>query len=70
MPIELERKLKRQARKKGFGKERTGAYVYGTLQKVEEKKKKHNPGNYQNAYRTTASRKIKLMRERRKKRGA
>ena len=34
MPKELEEKLKRQAKKKGFGKERTGAYVYGTLQKV------------------------------------
>jgi hypothetical protein len=31
MPVELERKLKRQAKKKGFGKKRTGAYVYGTL---------------------------------------
>ena len=29
MPFELERKLKRSARKKGLGKKRTGAYVYG-----------------------------------------
>jgi hypothetical protein len=34
MPKELEAKLKRQARKKGFGEERTGAYVYGTLRKT------------------------------------
>lgn len=31
MPLQLERKLKAQAKKKGFGKKRTGAYVYGTL---------------------------------------
>lgn len=34
MPKALERKLKAQARKKGFGKKRTGAYVYGTLRKT------------------------------------
>jgi len=34
MPIKLERKLKAQARKKGFGKKRTGAYVYGTMRKM------------------------------------
>jgi len=34
MPKALEEKLKRQAKKKGFGKERTGAYVYGTLRKT------------------------------------
>lgn len=33
MPEELERKLKAQARKKGLGKKRTGAYVYGTMMK-------------------------------------
>ena len=33
MPKKLEEKLKRQAKKKGFGEERTGAYVYGTLRK-------------------------------------
>lgn len=33
MPVELERKLKRQAKKKGFGEERTGKYVYGTLRR-------------------------------------
>lgn len=40
MPEKLKRKLKAQAKKKGFGKERTGAYVYGTLKKMEKKKKK------------------------------
>lgn len=33
MPEALERELKAQAKKKGFGKKRTGAYVYGTLRK-------------------------------------
>jgi hypothetical protein len=34
MPKPLERKLKRQAKKKGLGKKRAGAYVYGTLRKT------------------------------------
>ena len=34
MPKVLEAKLKRQAKKKGFGKERMGAYVYGVLRKT------------------------------------
>lgn len=34
MPKELERKLRTEARKKGFGKERTDRYVYGTLRKL------------------------------------
>ena len=38
MPVKLERKLKRQARKKGFVKDgltkRGKAYVYGTLRKT------------------------------------
>ena len=34
MPKALERKLKAQARKKGLGKKRTGAFVYGTLRKT------------------------------------
>ena len=34
MPKALERALKRQAKKKGLSKERTGAYVYGTLRKT------------------------------------
>jgi len=43
MPKELERKLKAQAKKMGLGKERTGAYVYGTLRKTgwEPSLKKH-----------------------------
>ena len=34
MPEALERKLKAQAKKKGLGKKRMGAYVYGTLRKT------------------------------------
>lgn len=37
MPKKLERKLKAEAKKKGFGKKRTGAYVYGTLTKMKKK---------------------------------
>jgi hypothetical protein len=44
MPEKLKRKLKATARKRGYGEERTGAYVYGTLAKIEKKKRKHNPG--------------------------
>jgi len=40
MPKALEKKLKAQARKKGFSKKRTGAYVYGTLRKTGWKPKK------------------------------
>jgi len=40
MPKKLEEKLKRQARKKGLGKKRTGAYVYGTMRKAGWKPKK------------------------------
>jgi hypothetical protein len=41
MPKELERKLIQQARKKGLGKERLGAYVYGTLRKTGWKPGEH-----------------------------
>lgn len=34
MPKELERKLKAQARKKGYTGERADKYVYGTLRKT------------------------------------
>jgi len=34
MPKKLEAALKRQAKKKGFGKKRTGAYAYGALRKT------------------------------------
>jgi len=40
MPKALERKLKTQASKKGFGKKRSDAYVYGTLRKTGWKPKK------------------------------
>lgn len=34
MPVKMERALKKQAKKKGLGKKRTGAYVYGTMRKT------------------------------------
>ena len=34
MPKKAEANLKRTAAKRGYGKERTGAYVYGTLRKM------------------------------------
>ena len=34
MPKALEKALKKEAKKKGFGKERSDAYVYGTLRKT------------------------------------
>lgn len=34
MPVAMERALKRQAKRKGLGKKRTGAYVYGTMRKT------------------------------------
>ena len=40
MPNKLEKKLKKEAKKKGFGKKRTGAYVYGTLRKLGWKPKR------------------------------
>lgn len=46
MPKKLERKLKRQAAKKGLSKKRQNAYVYGSLRKTgwkpstQKKKKK------------------------------
>lgn len=33
MPKELEAALMKQAKKKGFGKKRASAYVYGTMRK-------------------------------------
>jgi hypothetical protein len=33
MPEKLEAKLKRIAKKRGYGKERTGAFVYETMRK-------------------------------------
>lgn len=40
MPVKLERKLKREAKKKGFGKKRTGKYVYGYLRSTGWRPKK------------------------------
>lgn len=34
MPKKVEIKLKKEAKKKGFSKEKVGAYVFGTLQKL------------------------------------
>ena len=34
MPKAIEQKLKIQAKSKGMNKEKTGAYVYGTLRKT------------------------------------
>lgn len=34
MPKEMEQALMREAHKKGFSKEHTGAYVYGTMRKM------------------------------------
>ena len=34
MPKALERKLKKQAKKKGLGKKRAAAYTYGTMRKT------------------------------------
>lgn len=40
LPRKLELKLKREARKKGLSKKRTGAYVYGTLAKLKKSRRK------------------------------
>jgi len=40
MPKKLHDKLEREAKKKGLTGERKDAYIYGTLNKIEEKKKK------------------------------
>lgn len=34
MPKELEQKLQRTAEKRGYSKERKGAFVYGTMRKA------------------------------------
>ena len=34
MPLRLERQLKKEARKKGYSKERADRYIYGTLRKT------------------------------------
>lgn len=40
MPKKLHDKLERQARKKGLKGDRKDAYVYGTMNKIEKRKKK------------------------------
>lgn len=40
MPKALHRKLTKEANKKGLTKARKGAYIYGTLAKIEKKKRK------------------------------
>lgn len=40
MPEALERKLRRQAKARGYGKKRADAYVYGTLRKTGWKPKR------------------------------
>ena len=40
MPEKMEKSLKAQARKKGMGKKRANAYVYGTMRKTGWKPKK------------------------------
>lgn len=37
MPKKVERNLKATAKKRGYNNERTGAYVYGTLNKLKKK---------------------------------
>jgi hypothetical protein len=40
MPKKLERKLKDICKRRGYGKERCAAYVYGTMQKLGRKPSK------------------------------
>jgi hypothetical protein len=40
MPKELERKLKKQAKKLRMSQERKNAYVYGTLAKIKKAKER------------------------------
>ncbi|MEA1925861.1 MAG: hypothetical protein U9M90_01265 [Patescibacteria group bacterium] len=40
MPKKIERKLKRQAKKKRLSQKRSGAYIYGTMKKLGWKPKK------------------------------
>jgi hypothetical protein len=45
MPAAAERALKAQAKKKGFGAKRAGAYIYGTLRKMGWKPKREKHGS-------------------------
>lgn len=40
MPKKLERKLKKEAKKRGYGEERANAYIYGTLRAAGWKPKR------------------------------
>lgn len=40
MPKEMEESLKKTSKKRGYGKKRTNAYVYGTIANMKKKKKK------------------------------
>jgi hypothetical protein len=43
MPEEMERELKATAKRRGYSKKRTGAYVYGTMRKSGWKPSTQNP---------------------------
>lgn len=40
MPKKIEEKLIKEAKKKGLKGKRRDAYIYGTLKKIEKKKKR------------------------------
>ena len=42
MPTEEHRKLKRSAKKAGLTGKRKAAYIYGTLNKIEQRRKKRH----------------------------
>ena len=44
MPKKLEERLMREAKLKNYGKERTGAYVFGTMRKSGWKPKREQAG--------------------------
>ena len=47
MPKELEAKLKRSGKKKGFIRRRLKSYVYGTMNKLGLMKEKKSKAKYQ-----------------------
>lgn len=44
MPKELEDRLKRTAEERGYSKERSDKYVYGTLAKLRKRRKEKSVG--------------------------
>ena len=44
MPVKMERKLKAEAKKKGFSGKRADAYVYGTMRKQGWKPSREKKG--------------------------